>query len=78
MRVRGGNVTIGRPGRPLINEGSISAEIAGATLTFNATGFSTSDVLRTSNGGVLNMAATQFTNMGTREELTGGKILIKP
>ena len=75
--VRGKTGTLGGAGK-LINQGLISADVAGGTLTVTPTAFTNEGVLRASDGGTLKIASAQFTDNGTREELNGGKIVVGP
>jgi hypothetical protein len=81
MVVRGNAGVIGGGAigsRQLINQGLISADVAGGTLTISPPAFENTGVLRGDNGGTLRIISAQFTNTGTIEELNGGKVLINP
>ena len=85
MVVRGKSGFIG-PGvfafsgtRKLINQGVISADVAGGTLTIAPTQFENPGTLRADGAGAaVVVRVTPFTNTGTIEELNGGRVLINP
>ncbi len=84
MVVRGKTGLIGAsvftmaPGN-LINQGLISADVAGGTLTVSPTQFENPGTLRADGTGAsVVIRVTPFTNTGTIEELNGGKIVTTP
>jgi hypothetical protein len=63
----------------LINQGLISADIAGGTLTLSPTQFENPGTIRADGAGTsVVIRVTPFTNTGNIEELNGGKVLINP
>ncbi|MCI0535142.1 MAG: hypothetical protein L0Z50_07930, partial [Verrucomicrobiales bacterium] len=82
MVVRGKSGTIGGGEfgtRKLINQGLISADVAGGTLNVIPTNFENHGTLRADGAGAsVVIRVTPFTNAGTIEELNGGKVLISP
>ena len=63
----------------LINQGLISADVAGGALTINPGQFSNPGVISaTVPGATVIIRVTPFTNTGTIQELNGGRVLINP
>ena len=81
--VRGKSGTIGqfiagRPGTKLINQGFISVDVAGGTLTINPSQFENTGTIRADGSGATVVIRSTFTNTGQIEELNGGRVLINP
>ena len=55
---------IGNSSYPLINQGTIDADVSGGTISVNGTNWSNSGTLEASNGGTLNLSGT-WTDAGT-------------
>jgi hypothetical protein len=65
--------------RKLINQGTISANVPGATLVISPEQFENSGTLRADGAGAtLTIRANPFTNNGTTNELNGGRINVIP
>ena len=63
--------------RPLINQGTISADVSGKTIAINQAGpLTNSGTLQATGGGILSVDPTTWTNSGTLVTNTGGQINI--
>ncbi len=82
MVVRGKSGFIGGGGsgtKKLINQGLISADVPGGTISIAPTQFENPGTLRADGAGAsVVVRVTPFTNTGMIEELNGGKVLINP
>jgi hypothetical protein len=85
MVVRGRKGSIGSglfqpPGtNKLINQGLISTDVPGGSLTISLSQFENTGILAaTAAGSTITIRANPFTNTGTIQELNGGKVLINP
>lgn len=56
----------------LVNQGLISSETSGQTITISASSLANSGTLRAVDGGILTIIPTNFTNTGTLQTLNGG------
>src|ERR1017187_1888391 len=71
ITIHGQRGYVGNASLPLINQGTISADVAGATITINGQPFANQGVLQ-SAGGTLNLACTMSPGtMGTIQNLGG-------
>ena len=65
----------GQPGDMIVNQGTISAAVAGGTLTLGGPGFSNQGTILVGQGETLAIATANFTNTGTIA-VTGGNLAL--
>jgi hypothetical protein len=73
ITVRGARGLIGSSGAPAANEiwvnnGTINADVSGATITLNTASWTNNGIWQASNGGVLTISSTNWMNHGTITE----------
>jgi hypothetical protein len=79
LTIRGGNGSIGEQSSPLINQGTISADVPGKNIEVLGMPVTNEGTLIADGAGTTStVRANPFTNSGTVQELNGGKIIVKP
>ena len=73
ITIEGQDGTIGNSSLPLINEGTIAANVSGGRISISGAGWSNSGTLEAENGGTLYLNGT-WTNSGTLQASTGGTL----
>ena len=79
VTIRGGTGTVGNPTLPLINEGTVSADVPGRIIDVVGRPVTNQGTLKADGAGTtLTVRANPLTNNGAIQEFNGGKVLINP
>lgn len=79
VTIRGAPGSIGNATQPLINQGTIGADVLGKNINVFGTPVTNEGTLKVDGAGTtITVGANPFANSGTVQELNGGKIIVNP